>query len=481
LDLIIEPSVWQQMMDDMKSILGESGAGMNKRPGGQNQGNPGNPGNSGVGPGPRKPPIETVNACKNKKMNDACSFTLNQRKETGVCKNLEGILSCLPPKNNPNGGSDPNKPPKPMGRSQKNPMWAPCTLKFEGKTWFHVGVRFKGNSTLSDSWRRGTLKLPMRFDFDEFEDKYPEIDDQRFFGFKKLGMASNAKDNSYIREKVAADIFREAGVPAAKTAFYRLFIDFGQGSKYIGLYTMVEIPDKPMLNRIFKNSKGNLYKPDGTGASFSRYDQASFKKYNNEKTADWSDVKSLYDALHAGKNNSANWRAALEKTFNVQGFLKYLAINAVIQNWDQYGMAPHNYFLYTNKEDGKVNWVLWDNNESLNGRAARKPLSLELNSSEAGKNWPLIRFLMDEPSYRKSYVSLVEKTIKNYFAVDKTQNRYEKAHALIKPFVIGAEGENKEYTLISSDGAFNNELNYLKDHVKKRHDDGLKFLEKNQK
>ena len=113
-----------------------------------------------------------------------------------------------------------------MGRSQKNPMWAPCTLKFEGKTWFHVGVRFKGNSTLSDSWRRGTLKLPMRFDFDEFEDKYPEIDDQRFFGFKKLGMASNAKDNSYIREKVAADIFREAGVPAAKTAFYRLFIDF---------------------------------------------------------------------------------------------------------------------------------------------------------------------------------------------------------------------------------------------------------------
>src|SRR5690606_17314419 len=149
----------------------------------------------------------------------------------------------------------------------ENPIYRPAKISFEGKTWEKVGVRFKGNSSLASSWGR-TLKLPFRLDFDEFEDEYPEVHDQRFWGFKRLSLSSGFSDNSLIREKVTADIFRAAGVPAARTAFYRVYVDYGEGSKYFGLYTMVEVPDTPMFSTQFKSTEGNLYKPEGNGARF---------------------------------------------------------------------------------------------------------------------------------------------------------------------------------------------------------------------
>ena len=74
--------------------------------------------------------------------------------------------------------------------TSENPMWVAATITFEGKTWTHVGVRYKGNSSLKSSWSQGTLKLPFKLDFDEFEDDFSEIDDQRFYGFKQLSLAN---------------------------------------------------------------------------------------------------------------------------------------------------------------------------------------------------------------------------------------------------------------------------------------------------
>ena len=55
-------------------------------------------------------------------------------------------------------------------------MWVPATVEFEGQTWTGVGVRYKGNSSLASGWRSGALKLPLKLDFDEFEDEVPAIE-----------------------------------------------------------------------------------------------------------------------------------------------------------------------------------------------------------------------------------------------------------------------------------------------------------------
>jgi spore coat protein H len=62
--------------------------------------------------------------------------------------------------------------------------------------------------------------LTFRLEFSEFEDEYIEIKGQTFYGFPTLSMSSNYNDKSFLREKVACDLFNEFGVPAPQTAFY---------------------------------------------------------------------------------------------------------------------------------------------------------------------------------------------------------------------------------------------------------------------
>ena len=50
-----------------------------------------------------------------------------------------------------------------------------------------------------------------------------------------MTFSNGFKDDSLIRDKVAADIFRNAGVPAARGAFVRVYVDFGEGPTYFGL------------------------------------------------------------------------------------------------------------------------------------------------------------------------------------------------------------------------------------------------------
>ncbi len=56
------------------------------------------------------------------------------------------------------------------------------------------------------------------------------------------------------------------------TAFYTLYVDYGEGPVYFGVYTMVEEVDDTVLETQFADDDGNLYKPDGDGASFVRGD-----------------------------------------------------------------------------------------------------------------------------------------------------------------------------------------------------------------
>jgi spore coat protein H len=43
-----------------------------------------------------------------------------------------------------------------------------------------------------------------------------------------------------LREKVAATVFKNAGLAVSHTGFYTLYVDHGDGPEYFGLYTLIE-------------------------------------------------------------------------------------------------------------------------------------------------------------------------------------------------------------------------------------------------
>lgn len=352
--------------------------------------------------------------------------------------------------------------------ADENPVFVPGDVFYEGKQWYRVGVRFKGNSSLASTWSQGNLKLSFKLDFDEFEDDYPQIDNQRFYGFKQLSLKNNFNDQSFLREKVAGDIFKNAGLAGSHTAFYTVYVDHGNGPIYFGLYTLVEEVDDTVIETQFPNDEGNLYKPDGDGASFASgtFNESEFVKESNEAQADWSDIQNLYSALHASNRttDAETWRANLEAVFDTDIFLKYLAVNTVIQNWDTYGRMTHNYFLYNNPENNLLTWIPWDNNEAL--QTGNMGGSLPLNfSGLSSTQWPLIGYLYADETYRAQYDTYVEEVVNGVFDARTIQGTYSTYAALIEPF---ATSETNGYSFLTNSSQFQTAINTLQTHASQR-------------
>jgi spore coat protein H len=421
----------------------------------------------------------------------------------------------------PEGFGGPGGGPGGMGMLDggENPMWVQSTISFNGQTWSDVGIRYKGNSSLRSAWGDAdTLKIPFKLKFDEFEDTIPAIDNQRFYGFQTLSFSNNFSDDSAMRDMISYDILAAAGLAASETAYYQVSLDYGEGPQVIGLYTMIEETDDTVIKKYFGEDEGNIYKPSGTAASFAAGTESaieqSFEKENNSKAADWSDIEKLYEVLHSEKRTSdpEAWRAELEALFNVDDFLKWLAISSVIQHWDSYGAMAHNYYLYNDPDTGQINWISWDHNMVLNGGGmggrgmggrggpgggmpggamppdaqngqnppAQPPASdatpsagegqapqngqngrpawggqggqggfpggriSSLDRAETGSNWPLIRFLLDDPTYYASYIEAMKSVVGEGRAIDASamEAKYQQIAELIGPYLeqeLGAE------------------------------------------
>jgi spore coat protein CotH len=330
--------------------------------------------------------------------------------------------------------------------ASRSPRWVPATITFKDQEWTHVGVRYKGASSLSP-WTLGDLRLPFKFDFDQFEDDYPEIDNQRFFGFKQLALANNYQDPAGMRDTLVYELLGEAGLPSLRTAPYEIVLDYGEGPMRLGLYTVVEVVDDTGIRSNFGSDDGNIYEGDGPGASLSHtipeLIEKDFEKKNNEEKEDWGDIWALYEALHSEKRASdpEAWRTDLERVFDVDGFLEWLGIAQVVGHGDTYGIGPHNFYLYNDPETSRLTWFSWDHNLTFKEDVRAK---LALDKANVSDAWPLIRFLLNDPIYKERYAQLMAD---NFDTVLKPETVIERVRAraeVIKPFAT-QEMSEEEY------------------------------------
>ncbi|MEO9510953.1 MAG: CotH kinase family protein [Flavobacteriaceae bacterium] len=352
--------------------------------------------------------------------------------------------------------------------SDEDPVFVPASVFYNDMEWYKVGVRFKGNSSLASSWGSGILKLSFKLDFDEFEDDYPQIDNQRFYGFKKLSLKNNYNDESMLREKAAADIFKNAGLAVSHTAFYEVYVDNGEGPAYFGLYTLVEEVDDTVIDTQFTSNDGNLYKPDGDAASFASgsYDEDEYVKKTNEDEADFSDVESLLTIINSSTRTSDadTWRSNLDAIFDTDKYLKYLAVNTIIQNWDTYGRMTHNYFLYNDPETNKLTWIPWDNNEAFQTGNQGGALSLDFSGLNAA-SWPLIGYIYDDAVYKAKYDAYVQEVINGAFETSTVQTLYNTYATLVESY---ATSEISGYTFLESSSDFQSAISTLESHAASR-------------
>jgi spore coat protein H len=232
---------------------------------------------------------------------------------------------------------------------------------FEGRYIGRVGVRFKGSygslyNCFDENDRNICRKLGIKLKFDEYDRG------NRFFGLKRLNFQGYRYDDTYIRERLAYDLFRAMGIAAPRSAWAMLRVN----GEFLGLFGMVEQVDGRFTkDRWPDNPDGNLYK-EVWPVTTDRDWIASHLKTNG-KAANVDAFLAFAGAMIAAADDGLG--ATLGRFADLDYLARYMAVDDAIASYD--GITAyytsedlsfagnHNYYFYEESAN-RFTIIPWD-------------------------------------------------------------------------------------------------------------------------
>ena len=197
------------------------------------------------------------------------------------------------------------------------------------------------------------------------------LNEETWQGYKVINLNKHPFDSLKIRNKLSFDLFKEIpNVTCPGTNFIHLFIkDMTQAKDLqfqdFGLFTQVENIDRYFLESHGLDSGGSLYKVENF--EFKRYPEVLKSKkeldYNKEKFEEILEIKGVGDhkkllaMLNDVNNSFIHVNKVIDKNFDRQNYLTWLAINILTHNIDT---TSRNFFLYNPQENSKWYFLPWD-------------------------------------------------------------------------------------------------------------------------
>ncbi|AMV37955.1 CotH kinase family protein [Planctomyces sp. SH-PL62] len=244
----------------------------------------------------------------------------------------------------------------------KSDVEVPATLRVDGREMKGVGVHFRGQSsyfTVSEGRKRS---LNVSLDFTDA--------DQKFDGYKTLNLLNSHEDPSFLHTILYSEIARRS-IPAPKANFVRVVIN---GENW-GVYVNVQQFDKKFLTENYGTDEGARWKVPGNpgadgGLGYHGEDLAPYKQRYELKSskkgqdAAWKALIALCRTLN--ETPADRLEAALEPILDIDGVLKFLALDNVLVNGDGYWTRASDYSLYLDPR-GRFHVIPHDMNETFQG------------------------------------------------------------------------------------------------------------------
>ena len=339
-----------------------------------------------------------------------------------------------------------------------------------GTTFKNVGIRPKGNSSLNQVTALKSERYSLRLQFDEY------VTDQTCFGLDSFVLNNMITDNTYMKEYLSYDLMKDIGIQTPYFGYATIKVN-GVNS---GLYLAVETYGKSYETRINGNTSGKMYnvksmdmakndkdknpktlqpppqenndqkKPNQTPGVNSPMMQRETKggdlKYTDDDISSYSNI---FDNV-VGKATNSDFKKIikalknlsegnnLEKYFDIDSTLKYLAAHTFVVNLDSYSSSmAQNYYLYEYKS--KITVLPWDYNMAWGGFQSKDsssvvnfPIDTPVSGVEMSDR-PLINQLLSNPDYLEKYHEYLAKILDSYFdngkleaKIDELNNRISK-------------------------------------------------------
>ena len=230
--------------------------------------------------------------------------------------------------------------PRKPGKPRPNPYhYFKGNVTIGGKLFKNVGLRKKGLLG-SVNAQRPSIKI----NFDKFGTE------QEFEGVSLMTLNNNDTDASLVKQHMAYELFRKAGIPAPRCNFARVTVN----GEYLGVYSHVESVRKDFLKRHFTKASGNLY--EGQISDFTEKAAGTFDAKINAKKNDRNDLLKATKALAVPDEQLFD---AVGKVINLNDFYRYWAMEGLIGFKDGYSGNQNNFFIYNDPQSGRFKFIPW--------------------------------------------------------------------------------------------------------------------------
>lgn len=238
----------------------------------------------------------------------------------------------------------------------------PATLRVDGKTYTNVGIQFRGNSSFFTVPKGQKRSMSVSFDHVN--------KDQQLEGYRAMTLLNAHADPTFLRSILYLDIARNY-LPALKANYVRVVIN----GELWGVYVNQQRYNKDFLRDAFGTEDGIRFKSSnrsrGAGLSDLGDDIAEYRRWYEIQSADRDDSwKTLMDVTRVlAQTPPDRLKAALEPIFDIDGALRYLALDVVMMSGDGYWLHGSDYNLYVDPK-GVLHILHHDANEAFTAQAS---------------------------------------------------------------------------------------------------------------
>jgi len=368
-----------------------------------------------------------------------------------------------------------------------------CTLTINGETYREVGIRPKGNSSLTMVSRSDSDRYSFKIKMDEY------VSGQSYYGLTKFVVNNCQGDSTYMKEILSYDLMEYMGVVTPGRGYAQISVN----GEPVGLYLAVETLEEEFLARNFGTDYGNLYKPetmdmnDGMAAKMDgrgdmNDDMAAKMDGRGDRDANWipegqspenpqtnerqmmggpmqggsaqgadlvyqddeiSSYANVFENAVLKSTNSEDMERVIlalkglntfqnvteiRQVVDIEEVLRYFAVNTTLVNLDSYvsGLL-HNYYLY--EEEGVISILPWDLNLSFGGfqsggsqSVVNFPIDEPVAEGIDLSERPLIGRLLEFEELQTLYHEYLQEIVDGYFKSGLFESSIEKYYQLIK-------------------------------------------------
>lgn len=339
-----------------------------------------------------------------------------------------------------------------------------CDVEVNGKMFYQVAIRPKGNTSLSSIANDSTTdRYSFKLEFDHY------VEGQTCFGLDKLILNNNYADATNMKEALIYDMYQYLGADASLYNYAKISVN----DTYWGVYLALEAVEDSFELRNYGAQKGILYKPESMnmggnmgendfgkdknensdsfdfsekkgGGGFSSGANGANLNYSDDELDSYStiwdgEVTSTTEADHkrvvtALKNISEGTN--LESYMDIDNLLRYMAVHVFSVNDDSLsGTMAHNYYLY--ESGGKLNLIPWDYNLCLGGMGSGNDASSVINSAidNAFSGTEFFDTLMENETYHSQYYEYLQQLVDEYINGGGFDAFYERVRSQIDELV----------------------------------------------